>query len=297
MSSVANVSVEPMNVYWKIEEKETFDFTKVTAAGFGGKYFKIYLPTGVGYYVWGNENLTDVDPAPAGLTSIVVSYGAAASALSIATATKTAIDAVLGFTATISGSVVTVVRDAVGECINSAIVDATEVVLTKLQDGKDVDLGLIDGDIEVSTDPKTFELKAHQYGETILAELVQGFGCSIGLSLMESDNVLRKSVMVGASGDSFTPVGGTEVYGLGTSKLGTNKVIDAARLILHPVSRGASDYTRDWCFWKAGVVVESITFSGTDPEKMKVTFKCYPDSSKTTAVSILAIGDHTQATI
>jgi|CXWL01.1.fsa_nt_gi hypothetical protein len=296
-SSVANVRVEPMNVFWKAEEKETFDFTNATAAGAGGKHIKLYLPTGAKYYVWFDENNTDTDPAPATFTAIAVDYGAGALATAIATAFQVAVDAVSGFTATISGDVVTVVRDAVGDVTDSVNVDATEIVMTKVQDGKNVDLGLIDGDIEISTDPKTFELKAHQHGETILSELIQGFGCSIGLTLLESDNTLRKSVMIGAAGDAVTPSGGTEVYGIGTSKIGSNKIIDAARLILHPVSAGSTDYTRDWCFWKAGVVVESITFSGTDPEKMKVSFKCYPDDSKSSKVSIFAVGDHTQAGI
>jgi hypothetical protein len=298
-SNVQNIRIEPMDVTWQIEEQDQWDFKDATAAGLGGKYVVMYLPTGVGYYAWFDENNTDVDPAPGGgLTAIEVNYAASASASAIATAFEAAVDAVTGFDGVVDGTVVTITRTAVGDCADSTLGNVTSgITLTKCQDGKDVDLGSLQGDIEVSLDPATFEVKEHQSGETILAELRQGESVSITMTLQESDNPLRKALFKGTSGGTFTPSGGTELYGLGDSKLGFNTIIDSARLILHPVSLGGSDYSRDWCFWKAYPLIESITFSGTDPEVMSISFKCYKDDAKPSAIRIFAIGNHTQAGI
>ena len=85
-SSVANIRIEPVDVYWKEFEQECWDFESATAAGLGGKYVVLYNAAGTGFYAWFDENNTDVDPAPGGLTAIEVNYAASASASAIATA-------------------------------------------------------------------------------------------------------------------------------------------------------------------------------------------------------------------
>lgn len=296
-SSTANIRIEPVYVYWKEKEQEQWDFANVTASGYGGKYVTMYLPTGVGYYAWGDENSTDSDPAPAGLTGIQVAYAASASASAIATAFQAAVDAITGFTATVSGTVVTVIRDSDGECTDATIGNATQVTLTKCQDGKDVDLGLLQGDVEVSFEETTLELTAHSSGTTLLADLRQGVSATVSLTLQESDNAKRKSMFTGSAGDAFTPSGGTELFGWGSIKQGLNTIVDAGRLIFHPVALSASDYTRDMCFWKAYPKISSLTFSGENPEVMSVEFNCYLDSSRPTGINLFSVGDHTQTGI
>lgn len=296
-SSVANIRIEPVDVSWKQYEKECFDFSNSSASSFGGKYFVIYLPTGAGYYVWGDENNTDVDPAPGGLTAIEADYAASASASAIATAVASAIDAVSGFSATADGAVVTVVRDAFGATTDSTVGNTTDVVLTKVQDGKDVYLGLLQGDVSVAFEEATLELTAHQSGTSLRADLRQGVNATVSLTLQESDNALRKEMFVGSAGGAFTPVAGTELYGWGDKKQGLSTVVDAGRLILHPVALASNDYSRDLCFWLAYPLINTITFSGENPEVMEIEFKCYIDSTKPDGINLFAFGNHTQTGI
>jgi hypothetical protein len=295
-SSVSNIRIEPCNAYWKQYEQETFDFENATAAGFGGKYFLIYSAAGTAFYCWGDENNTDVDPAPGG-TGISAEYAASASASAIATAVSTAIDAISGFNCSVSGTVVTVTRTSYGECTDSTVGNAgAYVAYTKCQNGKDVDLGLLDGDIEVSLEEQTFELTAHQSGSTLRADLRTGVSATIKMSLKESDNPLRKNMFKHTAGGNYTPTD-SDVFGWGSVKQGLNTVIDAGRLVLHPVALSASDYTRDMVFWLAYPIINSIVFSGENPEMMEIEFKCYLDSTKDSRVSLFMIGDHTQAAL
>lgn len=293
-SSVANIRIEPVDVYWKQYEQEQWDFSDATAAGLGGKYVTMYLPNGTGYYAWFDENNTDVDPAPAGLTAIEVDYAASASASAIASAFQAAVDAVSGFTATVSGTAVTVTRDAFGDTTDATEGDAVGVTLTKCQNGKDVYLGLLQGDVSVAFEETTLQLTAHQTGTSVRADLRQGNNATISLVLQESDNALRKSMFTNTAGGAYTPMGGTELYGWGNSKQGLSTIVDSGRLILHPVALDPSDYSRDLCFWYAYPKLNSITFSGENPEVMEIEFSCYIDESKDEAISLFAFGDHTQ---
>lgn len=297
-SSVANIRIEPVDVSWKQYEQEQFDFTNATASGLGGQYVVLYLPTGSGYYAWFDEDNTDADPAPGGgLTAIEVNYAASATAAAIATAFEAAVDAVAGFDGAVTGAVVTITRTSFGTVTDSTVGTTTTVALTKCQDGKDVYLGLLDGDVEVAFEEATLELTAHQTGTTLLADLRQGVNATVTLNLKESDNALRKEMFTGSAGGAFTPGGGTELYGWGNLKQGLSSVIDAGRLIMHPVALADADLTRDLCFWLAYPLIQSITFSGENPEIMSIEFKCYIDMAKPEGINLFAFGDHTQAGI
>ena len=293
-SSVANIRIEPVDVSWQEYEQECWDFTNVTAAGYGGKYVVAYNAAGVGFYFWGDENNTDVDPAPGGLTGVSIEYAAAASATVIATAFKTAIDGTSGFNATIDGLFVTSVRTAFGTCTDSTIGNAGAfIAVTKEADGKDVYLGLLSGDVAVTFEEATLELTAHQSSTSIRADLRQGVNATVALTLQESDTPLRKSMFTGTAGGAIT--GGTsEVFGWGSIKQGLSTITDAGRLIMHPVALDDSDLSRDLCFWKAYPLISSLTFSGENPEVMEIEFKCYLDDSKYAGINLFSFGDHTQ---
>src|SRR3990172_4810050 len=101
-AGVGNIKIEPVSATWEIEEQETFDFSDQTAAGLGGKYILIWKALdAVAYYAWFDENDTDADPAVVGKTAIEVNYAASAASTAIASAFKTAVDAVSGFKAEI----------------------------------------------------------------------------------------------------------------------------------------------------------------------------------------------------
>lgn len=292
-SSVANIRIEPVDVYWKEFESEQFDFANATASGIGGKYVTLANAAGTAFYAWFDENNTDADPAPSG-TAISVDYAAAATASAIATAFSTAVGATTGFDATVDGTVVTVVRTAFGACTDSTVGDAGAYVsITKQADGKDVYLGLLDGDVSVAFEEATLELNAHQTGVSVLADLRQGVNATVSLTLKESDNALRKEMFVGSAGGAVTGTS-SEVFGWGSIKQGLSTIVQAGKLVMHPVALDSSDKTRDLCFWKAYPLISSLTFSGENPEVMEIEFKCYLDSSKAEGINLFAFGDWTQ---
>lgn len=296
-SSANNIKINPVNVFWKIEGSESWDFTGATAAGLGGKYVTMYLPDGTGYYAWFDENNTDTDPAPGGgLTAIPVDYAANATASAIATAFQTAVAGVTGFDATVSGLVVTVVRDAVGEVTDATIGTVTAgLVLTILRRGKDLDLGLLQGDIEPNFAPQNLSVTAHQFGATPLASLSQGFSeITCETALLETEKSKLKALYK-LYGGAYTPSGGTEVFGAGTSVLGKNLLIDAARLVFKPVN--AVNDTDNFNFMLAVPVPSSLVFSGENPQVLNVTWQGFIDRDFDSRINAVAIGDIFQAGI
>jgi hypothetical protein len=295
MGTVENIRIEPMDCTWRDYESESWNFTNATASGLGGKYVLIDNAAGTGFYVWFDENNTDTDPAIGGRTAISVDYAASASATTIATAFQVAVAAATGFDATIDGLVVTSIRTAYGVCTDSTVGDAGAYIsYTQVSDGKDVYLGYLDGDISVELEESTLELNSHQTGTTLLADLRQGVNATISLTLKESDNTLRQAMFSGTAGGAVAGATST-VYGWGNIKQGLSTIVQAGRLIMHPVALGASDYSRDFCAWKAYPLINSIVFSGENPEVMEIEFKCYIDTSKAAGINLFMFGDHTQA--
>jgi hypothetical protein len=292
-AGVGNIKIEPVNVTWEIEEQEVFDFDGQTASGLGGKYVELWNAAGTAFYAWFDENNTDADPAVSGKTEIEVDYAASATASAIATAFASAVGAATGFNATASGTEVTVVRTAVGEVTDSTEGNTT-ITVTKCQDGGSFDLGLLQGDVEVSFEVTLLEVKAHQSGTTLLAELRQGTVSGITLTMQETHAAALKEMFANVSGGTDTPSGGTEVFGVGTSRIGTNTIQQARRLILQPTALEDSDYSRSLCFWKAYPQPDSLVFSGENPQTLSVKFKTYKDDALPEAINIWAFGDYTQ---
>lgn len=92
-----------------------------TASSLNSDYFYLYSATNAtAYYVWYNVGAAGVDPAIPGKTAIPVSVAANASAATVATATKLAIDALADFVAGVVGPVVTVTNAATGIATNAS---------------------------------------------------------------------------------------------------------------------------------------------------------------------------------
>lgn len=295
--TVTNIRIEPADASWQIEEAWCIDTVADVASSLNSKWFKLGKAgqTTYSHYVWIDVGNTGTDPAPSGLTEIEVNISANATASAVATAIQTAIDAETDFEATISGNHVTVYNAVAGE--SAGVADgtaATGFTFTQAQEGGNLDLGLLDGDIEVSFEETLFEVTAHQTGTSKIADLRQGVSCEIALTLKESDTARYKEVFVGSAGGTDTPSGGTEVFGWGSSRQGSNTVVQARRLVLHPVRLDDADLTEDFCAWKAYAMPESLTYSGENPKLLKMKFKCYLDEEKPSAVSLFATGDWSQ---
>lgn len=296
-SNVQNIKIEPAYAYWQIEEQSQVTCVADVTSSLNNKWFKLGAGNNSDFthYVWFNVGAAGTDPAPSGLTEIEVAISANATASAVATAMAAAVDAISGFNATASAAVVTIDRTVMGE--SAGVVDgtaATGFAFVQCQQGGNLDLGLLDGDIEVSFEEKLFEVTAHQTGVTVLADLRQGVSATVALTLKESDQEKLKEIFSKAAGGSHTPVAGTELFGWGTSKQGSNTIIQSRRLVLHPVRLGAVDYSEDLCFWKSYPLPESLTFSGENPKMTSVSFKTYLDDSKPEEVKLFAFGDWSQ---
>lgn len=95
----------------------TSDLTVATitqgTSGLNNKYFNIY-DSGGKVSVWNNVSSTGVQPSTGASRYIQVTFSSGASANTIATAVKTAVDADSSFAATVVGNVVTVTHSSVG---------------------------------------------------------------------------------------------------------------------------------------------------------------------------------------
>lgn len=294
--TVTNIKIEPANASWEVEEAWCIDTVADVAGSLNSKWFKIGMAgqTTYSHYVWLNVATLGVDPAPAGLTEVEVALSTGATATAVATAIQTAIDALTDFEATISGNHVTVYCAVAGESAGVAEgTAATGFTFTQASAGGSLDLGLLDGDIEVSFEETLFEVTAHQTGTSKIADLRQGVSAEVSLTLKESDKARYKEIF-GAAGGAHTPSGGTEVFGWGKSKQGSNTIVQARRLVLHPVRLADGVYIDDLCFWKAYPMPETLTFSGENPKTLQVSFKCYLDEEKPDEIEMFGIGDWSQ---
>ena len=156
-------------------------------------------------------------------------------------------------------------------------------------------LGFSDGDISLTVGEQMVDVTAHQEGSNILAGIRTGKSAEITVTLKETDSAQIAKIFGNAAGGSaYTPAAGTAVIGWGSTKDFTQNLTQAAKLVLHPVVLAGANYSRDWAFWKAYPMPDSVTFSGENPETISVTFKCYPDTTKQDAVRLFVYGNHTQ---
>lgn len=296
-NNVANIKIEPCDVTWQIEEQWQVTCVADVASSLNNKFFKIFKPDGTWKHVWYNVGGAGVDPAPPGSAGgITVAIAVNALSTAVATATQLAVDADAGWKATVTGANVLITNVLSGQ--TESTIDgsaATGFAFTQCQDGGDLSLGFLDGDIEVTFEEQQLDITAHQTGTTILAALRQGLINEISLTMKEAADLTKvKELLLGSAGGTYTPGGGTEVMGWGTASLGQNTIVKARRLVLHPVASGVSK-AKDICFWKAYGLPDTLTISGENPRSLGLTFKVYKDDLKPDAVNQFVFGDWSQS--
>lgn len=295
-NNVQNIKIEPCNAFWQIEEQWIVKTIADVASNLQNQWFKVFINETQWKHVWYNVATLGVDPAPAGSQGgIVVAIAANATASAVATATASAVDGDTAFIATASGDEVTITNATpgqVGEMVDGAA--TTGFTFTQTQDGGDLELGYLDGDIELSFEETQLDINSHQTGVTPLASLRQGLVNEVTLTMKEVSNVAKlREIILGTAGGTDTPSGGTEVFGWGTASLGGNTIVKSRRLILHPVNVGSSK-AKDICFWKSYALPDSLVISGENPRQLALTFKSYKDDSKPEAINQWALGDWSQ---
>ncbi len=287
-SSVDNIKIVPVNVTWKMPQTETFDFTGLVKTDLYGKAFKFYEALdAAGHYVWFDDADAAADPAIADFTAHAVDISATNTAAQIASLTAANITEITGFVATSSGNVMTVVRTEVGETTEALDVDS-EVIIALSRRGRDYDLGLLQGDVQVDFAPSNFVVMSHQTGKTPLAALNQGFEkLEIATTLLETQasQLSELYTIYGGVVDGDT----SSVFGIGSAAQGKNMMIEAGRLVLSPVN--AEDDTENINLLLAIPVPDSLVFSGENPRTLKLTWQGFIDRDFNSSINALAVGD------
>lgn len=298
-TGTGNIRIEPVNVSWEIEEQSSIVCVADVAESLENKWFGLEASNGTKYYAWYTVTggAAAVDPAIAGRTALPITIAPNATAAAVATATAAAIDAVGGGLLFESSAVDDKVYITnIGAADVEKVFDGTAptgFTFNQCQQGGYLDCGLIDGNVESSFESQYLEIKSHQTGTSLRAELRQGTTAEVSLTMQETDIPRLKEVFATVNGGTHTPSGGTELFGWGTNLQGTNTIIQARRLVLHPVTMG-SDRSRDLCFWKSMAMPDSMVFSGEEVNTVSVTFKTYIDSEKPEEIQHWAYGDWTQ---
>lgn len=300
MGTVANIKIQPMSVTWGVDTAMVQTITCVADASdsLDGKYFLIYTATNaIKYHVWFNTSGgSAVDPNPGGSTAVVVNLTTGANAATVATAVAAAIDALAGFVSTATGAVVTVTNASSGyaSLSHEGVGSGFTFALTTEGDLA-ADVGYVDGAIEFSLKEDLVEVKAHQTGSNTLSQIRTGKKVELKLTFKETSAAQLRKVLR-AGGGSFTPAGasGTEVVGHGTYADFTQTLLQASKLVLHPVVNSASDHSGDYTFHLAYPMFENLSFSGEKELMVPVSFIVYPKTSLNSRVQYYAFGDGTQ---
>lgn len=299
-TGASNIRIMPVQVAFGRYQEQEVTCAADIAGSHNNDYFVLYnAKDATKFHVWYSVNGAGVDPAPPSSTGIQVNIATSATASAVASATATAIQAVTGFAAAATGAVVGICNTQPG--LSTTVAAGVGLVgfsYALILAGDDNDLGYCDGDIELALDEQLLDVTAHQTGTNVLTSLRQGKTAEITLTLKEMDTDNLKLIFKQA-GELYTPGGGTEVVGWGTSTNAENIISKAGKLVLHPVVNGdyfggSPDVTEDWAFWKAHLKPESVTFSGENPMVVSCTFKCYTDDTKRDEVNLWCLGDHTQ---
>lgn len=300
--SVANQKIEALQVYWgeDVNQSERITCIADVAGNLNSQYFVFYDINGSKRYCWFNIGGTGVDPALSGATGHAVVVSSGATAVAVASAVQAVLDVVSGYDCSVSGEVLTLVRTAPGYAKPSHDGVATTGFTFEVNFYGDtaVDLGCVDGDIEVAHEETYVDLTCHQHGTSVLGNISTGRTASVTLSLKETTVTQLRKIIATAEGDVVLPTGtgagATEVFGYGSSRNFKGTIERSRKLLMHPVALPAANKSRDITAWKAFPKVNSIAYSGENVLMIPVEFALYPDSTKPDGIDLICWGDSSQ---
>lgn len=302
--SASNIKVEAMRVYYGADTAQVEKIichADTAALPLNNTYFLMYIGTAK-HAFWFNVGAAGAAPTLADCTLHVVAISALATAAAVATALEAVIEAVSGFDSVVNSTnsnEIDVTHTATGYCSSAmdGLAPTSFGFQITTQGDAVLDLGCINGDIEVAFEETFAEVKCHDTGTTPVAVLKTGVSnVEITLSMLETTAAKMKALFTKSNG-SFTPLNGTEVYGMGTFKNFDNMFKYAAKLRLHPARLLAGDLSEDWTFHKAIPKLTGVTFSGENPFEIPLSFEVFPDENKNARVNYFSIGDGSQSLV
>lgn len=300
MGSVQNIKIEPMNATWGENVAQVQKITCVASTSLNSQYFVFYDVDGTKRYAWFDVNSTGVDPAvPSGTGAEVDLADANQTAAQVATALAAVLEALAGYTASADGAVVTLTHVANGAAkpAHDGAADTGFSFEVEVYGDIAADIGYVDGSIELALEDQNVDVTTHQTGSEILSHINTGKNVTLTLNFKEtSASNLRKllSEQGGTALPAGTGVGATQAFGWGSDRRFKQTIGRAKKLVLHPAVLPASNYSRDFCFWNAYAMLESLSFSGEEILTVPCSFMVYEDSAKPAAINKFMYGDHTQ---
>jgi len=288
-----NIELSPTKAFWQIEAQELLSMAGLSNPD--GLEFNLYKVDGTKVrLVFDLDAGSTIPSAGAGEIVIEAEVTTGMTEAQIAGAVQAALDGDADMSATVSSNEVTVTRAAVGEVTDAADVDSG-VTITTCRRGKDFDLGLLQGNVELNFSPALTEVTANQFGATTLAQLYQGIDTLEVSTVLQETKHSKLKELFKIFGGAFTPAAGTEVFGAGTSRIGQNLLVEAGRLILRP--QALNDESQDKVLMLALPVPDTLSLSGEEVRTLSVTWQGFPDTSKDARVDSLLFGDATQTGI
>lgn len=152
------------------------------------------------------------------------------------------------------------------------------------------DLGGTLDNVTVNFKYEKADLKADQFGTTILDQAVSGLDVTVETAVAEvTDHAMLEKIFPNA-----TPVTGPPLSLDFGNQVGERMLATKAKvLILHPLNQTDATLANDWYFYKAAPTEESsYGFSPTEQGKMKLVFRILMDASVTPPV-MFRLGDNT----
>lgn len=295
--SGSNVKIEPVKVWFAQQFQACLEFLANGSATYNNKYWTLDASI-ANYYIWYNYNSTGVDPLVAGRTAIPVAVAVNATKAAIAASTLAAINAVTGLKAVADPRntakiMVKVLSYNVAGAAAIGTMTGALLEIEAMASGFFQDLGFSDGDLEVTLDQLLVDVGAHQAGAEIIAAIINGMNVELSVALKEVTEENLALIIDDTTGGTFTS-GLNEYRGYGSGQNSRNVLDRAARLILHPVRLADTVYTSDLCMPLAYPKLESLLFSGENPQLLNLTFRVFRDEFLNSAIDKVFIGDHTQ---
>lgn len=142
-----------------------------------------------------------------------------------------------------------------------------------------VDLGATLGNVKVAFKITKAEMKADQYGGTLLDESVSAMECTVETEIAE---IRDKDKLAEVFPNANLIIDGSQKGLDFVNKITTRSTTLAQKLTLHPLREDDAVKDYDWTFWKAMPSEESeYVFSPSEQGKFKIVWKVLLDTSTT----------------
>lgn len=140
-----------------------------------------------------------------------------------------------------------------------------------------VDLGASLGNVKVNINYDKADLKADQFGTSILDRVNSGMNVTVETELAEYQN---KDILKVVFPNAIELTSGMNKAIYAVSKVGEHDLALAEQLVLHPLSKADADLSGDWLFYKAVADGKStITFGPQEQVKLKLIWNVYIDTT------------------